>query len=152
MTWGNCFSGSNNIHFDYPPLMSDGRTFSTFLPGSEVNKNLREKENITSNWDYRQYLIHNGDKIMEQNSLNACDDCGYCPAQFTDEDKYHSVENEDNIPFFYNSYLDENAKSHFTYRNSDLKEIYVNRQQLNARLNAPILTQAQYLERQLQKL
>ena len=33
MSWGTCFSGSNNIHFDFPPIMSDGRNFSSWQPG-----------------------------------------------------------------------------------------------------------------------
>ena len=32
MSWGTCYGASNNIHFDFPPLMSDGRNFATWVP------------------------------------------------------------------------------------------------------------------------
>ena len=41
MSWGTCYSGSNNIHFDFPPIMSDGRNFSKWQPGAKINEELR---------------------------------------------------------------------------------------------------------------
>ena len=28
MSWGTCYSGSNNIHFGFPPIMTDGRNYA----------------------------------------------------------------------------------------------------------------------------
>ena len=28
MTWGTCYNGSNNIHFNFPPFMNDSRNYS----------------------------------------------------------------------------------------------------------------------------
>ena len=64
MSWGTCYSGSNNIHFDYPPIMNDGRNFATWVPANEVSENIRTKENIQNNNDYRQYLVNNADNII----------------------------------------------------------------------------------------
>jgi hypothetical protein len=36
MSWGTCYSGSNNIHFDYPALMSDG-SYTDWNPSCAVN-------------------------------------------------------------------------------------------------------------------
>ena len=48
MSWGTCLSGSNNIHFDFPPLMSDGRNFASWQPGAKLNQQLRNENNIKS--------------------------------------------------------------------------------------------------------
>ena len=48
MSWGTCYSGSNNIHFDSPPLMSDGRNFASWQPGAKLNQQLRNENNIKS--------------------------------------------------------------------------------------------------------
>ena len=37
MSWGTCYNGSNNIHFNLPPLMSDGRNFTTLTPARQQN-------------------------------------------------------------------------------------------------------------------
>ena len=59
MSWATCYSGSNNIHKDLPPLMSDSRQFMHFDPTCEANNRLKKSLHIQSNYDYRQYLIQN---------------------------------------------------------------------------------------------
>ena len=56
MSWGTCYSGSNNIHFNYPPIMADGRNYATWQPEAVVNKRIQQQENIQTSWQYRQYL------------------------------------------------------------------------------------------------
>ena len=46
MSWATCYSGSNNIHFDYPPLMNDGRAYAGFLQDSVVNEKILQQNNI----------------------------------------------------------------------------------------------------------
>ena len=29
---------SNNIHFDFPPIMDDGRNYATYVPACEINE------------------------------------------------------------------------------------------------------------------
>ena len=53
MTWGTCYSGSNNIHFDFPPIMTDGRNYATWQPGAVVNQQIKEHANIKTNWQLR---------------------------------------------------------------------------------------------------
>jgi predicted membrane-bound spermidine synthase len=50
MSWGTCYSGSNNIHFDFPALMSDGRLFSSWGSACSVNEQIQKNENIKTNW------------------------------------------------------------------------------------------------------
>ena len=38
MSWGTCYAGSNNIHFDFPPIMMDGRNFAKWQPGAAINE------------------------------------------------------------------------------------------------------------------
>ena len=49
MSWATCSAGSNNIHFNYPPLMNDGRNYSSWQPGAVINENIRAYSNIKSN-------------------------------------------------------------------------------------------------------
>ena len=42
MSWATCYSGSNNIHFSNPPMMSDGRFLSNWDPSADANRTLKE--------------------------------------------------------------------------------------------------------------
>ena len=139
MSWGTCNSGSNNIHFDFPPIMADGRNYATWQPSAVMNKSLRESHGITTNWQYRKYLTDNADKIIEINQLEACDQCCSCPARYGDG------VNIANTPFTYRSCSDQAQP--YGYENSDLKNAYISNYQLQCRMSTPILTQAQLLQR-----
>ena len=69
MSWGTCTNGSNNIHFDFPPIMNDGRNFATWQPGAVINKQIRKENNINTNSQYRQFLTENADSIIKANQL-----------------------------------------------------------------------------------
>lgn len=117
---------TNNIYEEYPPLMSDGRTITaSYQPDSVLNDKIIKENNIQSNWQYRNYLINNGTSIMKQNFTEASNDIGYVK-RF----------NEPNISSFSTPYLyksvDDNKKPK-GYENSDLKELYLSREQLDSR-------------------
>ena len=136
MSWGTCYNGSNNIHFNLPPLMSDGRNFSTLKAMRQENTEISETLNMKSNYDYRQYLIKNASQIMKKNQLSACDNCCHCETIV------------DNIPrhqkYFYRSCTDLNKP--YGYQDSDLKNIYLTKEQLNNTMKAPIVTQEKLLQ------
>ena len=67
MSWATCYSGSNNIHFNIPASMSDGRLFSNYEASCKSNNDLKKNLGITNNYQYRQYLIHNGNQIAQKN-------------------------------------------------------------------------------------
>ena len=70
--WATCYSGSNNIHFNFPPIMSDGRNYASWQPEAVINKRIQTQENIKTNWGYRQYMQNNGIKVMKYNYLESC--------------------------------------------------------------------------------
>lgn len=161
MSWATCYSGSNNIHFNFPPIMADGRNFASWQPGSVINEKIREESGIKSNWQYRKYLMENADQIIKYNQLGACDQCSSSIAS-----SYGSEEKLNGTPFLYNSYLENyqtsqaqqiqaqqiqqaqaQAQQPFGYENSDLKNIYLSRQQLQERMVTPVITQEQLLMR-----
>ena len=128
--WGTCFSGSNNIHFNFPPIMADGRNFASWQPEAVVNQRIQKEEDIKTNWSYRQYLQHNAIEVMKYNSLESCYDLGLNPHTETNRTP------SDNVPFRYKSSFDTSAPG-FGYCNSDLKSPYISREQLNARMISP---------------
>ena len=129
MSWGTCYSGSNNIHFNFPTMMSDGRNYTSWEPEVVIDKKIEQEQNIKSNMQYRQYLQNNAVNIMKNNQLNTCDDCGICPYN-------PSTYNNLTQPFFYSNLLTNNSP--FGYNNSDLKNEYLTRQTLQSRLFTPI--------------
>ena len=126
----SCFSGSNNIHFDFPPIMMDGRNFASWQPEAVINQRIQKQENITTNWNYRQYMQKNGLQIMKYNSMESCYDLGLDPHTNT------NTTPSTNVPFLYKSQFD-NSSPGYGYSSSDLKNPYLSSEQLNARMISP---------------
>lgn len=135
MSWGTCYNGSNNIHFDYPALMSDGRIYTDWNPSCKKNKELIKQNNIQTNFEYRKYLTNNAKSIMNNNTKEACDQCGVC--------YYGHPYSTNSNRYLYKSI--NNTHQPYGYENSDLKNIYLSRQQLQSRLTAPIMSQQESL-------
>jgi hypothetical protein len=136
MSWATCYSGSNNINFDFPPIMKDGRNYATWQPDAVVNQRIQKKEGIKSNWNYRQFLQKNGLQIMNYNTQEACYTLGLDPHYDTGSTP------SSNVPYSFNGTFDASSPG-FGYSNSDLKNPYLTREQLNARLVAPSISQQQ---------
>lgn len=132
MSWGQCFSGSNNIHFDFPPIMADGRNYASWQPEAVINQRIQRQENINSNWKYRKYLTEHGLEIMKYNTMEACYDLGLIHEYET------NATPSSNVPYLYRSIFDS-SKPGYGYCNSDLKSPYLSRQQLEARMMAPTI-------------
>ena len=130
MSWGTCYSGSNNIHFNYPPIMSDGRNFASWQPEAVVNKRIQKQENITTNWNYRQYMQQNGLQIMQYNTAEACYELGLDPHTQV------GTTPSENVPYMFKSTFDS-SKPGYGYNDSNLKNPYLSREQLNAKLISP---------------
>jgi len=135
--WGTCYSGSNNVHFNFPPIMADGRNFATWQPEAVVNKRIQQQENIHNNWTYRQYLQNNGLAIMKYNSGEACYDLGLNPHVYTGNTP------SSNVPFMYKSSFDK-SKPGYGYCNSDLKTPYLSSEQLNAKIISPYVSSKEF--------
>ena len=137
MSWATCYSASNNIHYNAPPLMSDGRNYAAWIPGSEINNEIKSYYNISSNWKYRQFLQQNSEAITKYNEFLVCNESNCTRA-------YPNNQCSKNVPHLYSSvYENENDSQPmpFGYESSDLKNLYLSRQQLQSKLMAPeILT------------
>lgn len=130
MSWGTCYSGSNNIYFNYPPIMNDGRNYASWQPEAVVNERIQQNQGIQSNWEYRQYLQNNATQIMSYNTQESCYELGMDPHYTSD------VNPSSNVPYRFRGTFDTQTPG-FGYCNSDLKTPYLSREQLNARLMAP---------------
>jgi len=137
MSWSTCYSGSNNIHFNFPPIMEDGRNYSSYQPDAIINNKIQLHENIQTNWEYRQYLQQNALNIMKYNSSEYCYDLGL--PNHTNSNNTPST----NVPHKFKSIYDTN-KPGYGYCNSDLKTPYLSREQLNSRLIAPAINVKQH--------
>ena len=130
MSWQTCYSGSNNIDFNFPPIMNDGRNYSSWQPEAVVNERIQQREGIHSNWAYRRYLQTNANTIMNYNTQEACYNLGMDPHYTTDATP------SSNVPYTFKNTFDS-SRHGFGYCNSDLKSPYLSREQLNARLVVP---------------
>lgn len=120
---------NNNKYNDFHPIMSDGRNYTNWEPPVIVSNNIKKKENIESNWEYRNFLVNNADNIIKQNQEEACADC--CPAN------NNNYENEvKSEPYIFKSCSDR-AKP-FGYESSNLKDIYSTRQELQSKYITPV--------------
>jgi len=135
MSWATCYSGSNNIHFGSPPIMTDGRNYSNWQPGTAINESIIKHNNIKSNWEYRQFLQNNGNKIMESNQLDSC--------------QQHQSNGQNiimsNTPYLYKSCIDSSHP--YGYESSDLKNLYLSRQELQSRMSVPDMSQYKLIKK-----
>ena len=77
-----CDLTSNNKYFDCPARMDDGRIFTDYRPSSDVENMIVMSNKIQSSYDYRQFLIHNGNNIVTINNQYTknkvgCNSCNY---------------------------------------------------------------------------
>lgn len=54
----------NNKYPNCSALMDDGRAFTDYRSTCVVNNMLRTQNNIKNSYDYRQFLIHNGNTLI----------------------------------------------------------------------------------------
>jgi hypothetical protein len=117
---------TNNVYDGFPPLMSDSRAlFASWQPEAFINNQLVKESGVRSNWEYRKYLSDNAEKIIRENFSSAANDIGY----FVDE------------------FRPVSSTSTPSQRNdqSDLKQLYLSREELQSKRVAPVLTQEELL-------
>ena len=136
MSWGTCYSESYNIHFDFPPIMSDGRNYASWQPGSVLSNEIKKNNNITKNWEYRKYMVDHADSIIKHNQISACNESSVC---------IHNLDNKVSNSLVYNKNVSKSVQ--YGYNNSDLKNLYISRQDLQSRMVTPVLSQEELLLR-----
>jgi len=132
MSWATCNNdGCNNIHFDKPPLVSDGRYFTAYDSTEATMEKIRQFEKLQTNWDYRNYLQKNATKIMKYNNIECFYSLGINPSSTFNT----------KMPSNPITYTSNNAISPpYGYcggKNSDLKNYYISREQLNSKMISP---------------
>ena len=130
MSWATCYSGSNNIHFNFPALMSDSRTYTNWYPEVVIDKQIKKENNLKNNSEYRKYLQNNADTIIKNNQLSSCDECSTCPYFHKNIERLPTTK-----PYIFDSILSQDKP--YGYETSDLKNIYLTRQSLEAQMHAP---------------
>jgi hypothetical protein len=68
MSNNTCNKTSNNKYFDSPARMDDGRAFTDYRQSNSIDNMIRVSNNISSNYEYRQFLINNAKKIININN------------------------------------------------------------------------------------
>lgn len=136
---------SNNKYDNFPPLMSDGRSITnTWQPESTINTDLLKSTGIQSNWQYRNFLIHHAKDIMEYNFRESANDVGYYKRHIDVADiQSNQAFGMNATPHLYSSVTDGSRPKGFV--TSDLKDIYLSREQLDSRKISPVITQDQLL-------
>jgi hypothetical protein len=124
MSWGTCYSGSNNIHFNFPPLMDDSRLFSNYYSSVLNDSVFQNNKNIKNNSDYRKYLQINADAIIKNNQYITCVESG------TISNNNSQPTTNIQSPYIFGTILSRDQP--FGYETSDLKNIYLSKQQLDA--------------------
>lgn len=124
---------TNNKYPIFPPLMADGRSvISSWDTEAVLNSQIRKNNDIHTNWDYRQYLTKNANKLMEYNFNETANDTGHT---FLPESK-----NTNNSPLLYGSIYEKPTSTDMN--NSDLKNNYLTREQLYSRKCAPSIRES----------
>uniref|UniRef100_A0A6C0DQE4 Uncharacterized protein n=1 Tax=viral metagenome TaxID=1070528 RepID=A0A6C0DQE4_9ZZZZ len=135
---------TNNKYPSFPPIMNDGRAIvASYQPEAVANDELIKKNNIGSNWEYRQFLTKNALAIINQNFTETSNDMGYYK-RFADAPIANNTYDTTNtVPYLYKSYSDNNKPK--GYVTSDLKTEYLSREQLNSRLSSTVITQDEFI-------
>ena len=119
---------TNNQYRGIPPKMSDNRALvASSQPLSVTDYYLKDNK---TNWSYRNYLINNGNAIQKENTKKAFNDIGYYQ-RFME-----APTTTPSPPAFYKSIFDNIKPNGF--QDSDLKQDYLTREQLNARIMTPV--------------
>ena len=102
---------------------------SGWQPDATINNKIHVESGITSNWKYRQYIQNNANHIMKYNTMEYIYSSGNNPYAITD-----NVSNS--TPYKFSSLYDPSSPNNGA-NNSDLKQDFLRKQQMNARMIAP---------------
>ena len=140
----------NNKYASFPPLMMDGRSItSTWQPEAIINADLIDRNNIKSNWEYRNFLTQNATEIMKYNFLESANDVGYYkrPIDIPSINSNTYIPSQNTYtPYLYRSLTDNSQPT--GYISSNLKDLYLSREELESRKISPVITQEQLLKQQ----
>ena len=123
----------NNTYYTMEPQQELQNTaYSLWQPdGSGAsNKKIIVDSGISSNWSYRQYMQKNANQIMKYNTMQTINDSGNNPYSVL------NTASTNPTPHLYKSTHD-NSNPTYGFRNSDLKQDYMTKQQMKAKMVSP---------------
>ena len=128
---------TNNVHPNMPANMTDGRSLvAAHQPEAVLNETILQNSGVKSNWEYRKYLTENSQQIGRDNFQEACNDVGYferfTPQERTDLDQQYTPPS---------SHLLYKDRSTILNEKSDLKGLYLSREELQSKFQPVTLTQ-----------
>jgi len=94
---------------------------------SLTNTKIRGDAEILTNWQYRQYIQKNANDIMKYNTMQTIYESGNNPYTLL------NTKPTQNTPYLFNSIHQELG----SYRNSDLKQNYMTKEQIKSRMISP---------------
>jgi hypothetical protein len=120
-------NSSSNTYYTVTPV---NPLESSWQPDAVINNKIHVDSEITSNWKYRQYIQNNANHIMKYDTMEYIYSSGNNPYTITDN------KINDNIPYRFSSLYDTNVPNYGS-NNSDLKQDFIKKQQMSARMIAP---------------
>jgi hypothetical protein len=117
--WATNYRTSDNIPSEFPGVLSDGRLFTNYRGDAELNNDIKNINNIRTNSEYRKFLVQNTNSIMKFNFNNMI--------KQTTTNQYPNQ--NFGQPYLYSSVQDSSMP--IGYETSDLKSMYMSRQQLD---------------------
>jgi len=121
----------NNTYYTIEPQQEfQGKSYSLWQPGTQTNQKNQIDSGITSNWKYRQYMQKNAKQIMKYNTMQTISTSGNNPYSVLNTNPVN------NCPHLYKSTHDSSNPA-YGFRNSDLKQDYITKQQTKAKMISP---------------
>jgi hypothetical protein len=127
-------NSNSNIFNSYYTIPTNNTDYASWQPTAATNNNILTENNLTSNWKYRQYIQKNANQIMKYNSMAAIHASGNNP--YVSSSSSSSNINSMSTPYLFDSIYATNAN---TINNSDLKQAYLQKVQMSARMVAPTI-------------
>ena len=123
----------NNYYTIEPTQNVNGISYNLWQPEGLNNKKIIADAGITSNWNYRQYIQKNANDIMKFNTMQSIQASGNNPYTIL------NTKPHENTPHLYSSLHDTNNPPN-GFRDTDLKQEFLNKQQLKARMISPSIS------------
>lgn len=121
---------SRTMQFMTLPSMPD----TAWQPDEGMNRRIQDENHLSNNWRYRQYMQHNAKRIMKYNTMEAVYTTGASP--FTAAGAVAAAP----TPVMVRGLFDTTQPPvGYTPPMSDLKQAFLNAQQLQARKVAPVV-------------
>ena len=121
--------------------MEDGRSLLSSWNSEQSEYQVYKKEHeedafhlspLSPNWAYRRFMQNNGYELMAKNFVDTANDTG---VEIATKESMFSNGRDRNTPYAFDSLGDSTRP--VGYEDSDLKDLYMSREQLNSRLYAP---------------